>query len=87
VRIRSSLPARLGAGPAVVDRHRVVQQDWASLVAGPRDAVLLLMLAIGCTLLPFALSLVALRRECVLGAVGAEPRTRLCDRARDRAAR
>ena len=31
-------------------------------VPGPRDAVLLLVLALACTLLPFALSLVALRR-------------------------
>jgi threonine/homoserine efflux transporter RhtA len=40
----------------------IVQGDWASLSwPGPRDAALLLMLGLGCTLLPFALSLVALR--------------------------
>ena len=53
----------LGAGTLLLSIVIVVvQQDWASLSSpGPRDAVLLLMLAIGCTLLPFALSLVALR--------------------------
>jgi drug/metabolite transporter (DMT)-like permease len=40
-----------------------IDADWALLpVPDARDAALLLMLALGCTLLPFALSLVALRR-------------------------
>ena len=53
----------LGAGTLLLSIVIVaVRQDWASLSwPGPRDAGLLLMLAIGCTLLPFALSLVALR--------------------------
>ena len=45
-------------------------------VPGPRDAVLLLVLALACTLLPFALSLVALRRLIALHshlAVNLEP--------------
>jgi len=36
--------------------------ETAQWLPGPRDAVLLLTLALACTLLPFALSLVALRR-------------------------
>ena len=39
----------------------VVESDLASIVPGARDAVYLLILAMACTLLPFALSLVALR--------------------------
>jgi drug/metabolite transporter (DMT)-like permease len=49
----------------------------------PRDAVLLAVLAIGCTLVPFALSLVALRRLSAFTtslAVNMEP---VYDRARD----
>jgi drug/metabolite transporter (DMT)-like permease len=37
-------------------------------VPGPRDALLLLVLGIGCTLVPFALSLVALRHLSAFGA-------------------
>jgi drug/metabolite transporter (DMT)-like permease len=54
----------LGAG-AVLLSVLIAASDrgWASLTwPGPRDAALLAMLALGCTLLPFALSLVALRR-------------------------
>jgi drug/metabolite transporter (DMT)-like permease len=40
----------------------LVESDAAALLPGQRDALLLLVLAMACTLLPFALSLVALRR-------------------------
>jgi drug/metabolite transporter (DMT)-like permease len=54
----------LGAGGLLLSLLIAVSdRDWASLTwPGPRDAALLVMLALGCTLLPFALSLVALRR-------------------------
>ena len=54
----------LGAGTLLLSVViAVVNREWASLSwPGPRDTALLLMLAIGCTLLPFALSLVALRQ-------------------------
>jgi drug/metabolite transporter (DMT)-like permease len=54
----------LGAGALLLSLVIAVSdRDWASLAwPGPRDAMLLAMLALGCTLLPFALSLVALRR-------------------------
>ena len=38
------------------------------MLPGPRDAVLLLVLALACTLLPFALSLVALRHMSAFAA-------------------
>jgi drug/metabolite transporter (DMT)-like permease len=54
----------LAAGTAFLTLIAVVAGDEATslLLPGPRDMVLLLVLSLACTLLPFALSLVALRQ-------------------------
>ena len=55
---------------------------------GARDAVLLLVLSLACTLFPFALSLVALRQsECLQRAARGEPGAGLCRAAGDAAVR
>jgi drug/metabolite transporter (DMT)-like permease len=53
----------MAAGALAVTLHLAFSVTHVSdVLPGPRDAALLLMLALGCTLLPYALSLVALRR-------------------------
>ncbi|GAP65787.1 integral membrane protein [Mizugakiibacter sediminis] len=59
----------LGAGTAFLTLLAPLLPHAGPLLPlpGPRDAVLLLVLALGCTLLPFALALVALRRLSAFG--------------------
>jgi drug/metabolite transporter (DMT)-like permease len=51
----------LGAGALLLTALAPLFAHPAFVLPGPRDAMLLLVLAMGCTLLPFSLSLVALR--------------------------
>lgn len=52
----------LGAGGVLVTLAVLVRAQALPPLPAPRDAGLLLLLAVGCTLLPFTLSLVALRQ-------------------------
>ena len=66
------------------DLIALARADWATIGApDQRDVALLAALALGCTFLPFSLSLVALRELSVFGAARAEPRAGVRDPVRN----